>query len=308
MGEVELDREVLDGLREPLLHLLRNAIDHGLEGPAERKSASKPERGEIAIHARVAGANVELVVSDDGRGIDRAAVAKRASKKGAAGSDGTVCDDELIDRLLFSPGFSTAAQVTTYSGRGVGLDIVRSRVTQLGGTVCITRNEEKKGTSFTISVPSSVVSLRGLCVVAGGQSYVLPNSHVERTIRVPSTELSSAEGATIMRVPGGDPLRLRWLATEMQRPRQEDPSTLQVVVISDGTLRMGLVVEEVVGDTTYVIKRLPWNLRKVAGVIGATHQGGAVLALVVDPGHPIRRPTTTGADHRLKVAPHLRIE
>lgn len=300
-GEVELDREVLDALREPLIHLLRNAVDHGLETEEERALKKKVPRGEVQVRARVAGANVELLVSDDGRGIDVQKVKKRAKALGLLTAVQQENDVDFVDRVLFFPGLSTADKVSNYSGRGVGLDVVRSRVSELGGTVSVKANEGAEGVTFTLSVPASVVSLRGLSVTSGKNTYVLPNSHVERTLRVRAEELGSAEGSTIMKSPEGAPLRLRWLSTEMRRPRQDDPAVLQVVVVSDGNQRLGLVVDEVQGDTTYVIKRLPWNLRKIPGVIGATHQGDSALALVIDLGHIFREQGSLG-EHRIKKA------
>lgn len=301
-GEVELDREVLDALREPLLHLLRNAVDHGLEKESDRERVKKPARGEVRVEARVAGANVELLVSDDGRGIDIDSIRERARQHGLSVEG--MGDGELIDQALFAAGFSTAERVTNYSGRGVGLDVVRSRVAELGGTVKVERRESGGGITFVLSVPASVVSLRGLSVMSGGATFVIPNSHVERTLRVRASDLGSAEGSTIMKSPEGEPLRLRWLSTEMQRPRSEDPGILQVVVIAEGSQRLGIVVDEVQGDTTYVIKRLPWNLKRVPGVVGATHQGDAALALVVDAGHLFRHLGAQTTEHRVKAAPN----
>lgn len=302
LGEVELDREVLDALREPLSHLLRNAVDHGLESEPERAQKKKNPRGEVRVEARVLGANVELTISDDGRGVDFSRVRRRAQELGLP-SDSLAEDDEsILDKTLFFPGFSTAKEVTHYSGRGVGLDVVRSRVAELGGAVSVKSRPSGEGVTFVLSVPSSVVSLRGLSVVASGHTYVIPSTHVERTLRIRADEIGSAEGVTVTKGPDGSPLRLRWLSSEMQRPRAEDPPLLQVVLIREGSQRLGLVVDEVQGDTTYVIKRLPWNLRRVHGVIGATHQGDATLALVVDVIH-IFRQGAASTEHRLKVAP-----
>lgn len=300
-GEVELDREVLDALREPLMHLLRNAVDHGLEEPEERSKNGKSERGEVRVSARVAGANVEISVSDDGRGVNLSEVRRKAHEKGTFGDIDALSEAQLIDAVLFAPGFSTAAQVTNLSGRGVGLDVVRSRVTQLGGQVLVDRNEHA-GMTFTLSVPASVVSLRGLSVTAEGAAFVLPSSHVVRTLRVRAHEVGSAEGVTTIRTAQGEPLRLRWLSSEMGMRRSDDPAVLQVVIVSEGSHQLGLVVDEVQGDTTYVIKRFPWNVERAQGVIGATHQGNATLALVLDMTHLFRSQSGRTEEHRVKVA------
>lgn len=299
-GGVELDREVLDTLREPLLHLIRNAIDHGLEPESERVARGKPPVGEIRLTARVAGAHVELRVSDDGRGIDRERVRARAAELGLI-TEGEGAG--AVDAHLFAPGFSTATSVTTVSGRGVGLDVVRSRVAELGGQVFSTSGIGGAGVAFVLSVPASVVSMRGLAVGAGAATVVLPGIHVERALRVETAALGSVEGVTVMPVADGPPLPLRWLTAMLGFERASDPPFLHVVVVSDGDQRMGLVVDEVRGDTTFVIKRLPWNVRRVPGVIGVTHLGDAALALVIDVAHLIRHRAVRPDDGRPKVAP-----
>lgn len=302
-GDVELDRQVLDALREPLMHLLRNAIDHGIELDAERVRAKKPERGEVRVSARIEGQNVLLEVKDDGRGIDVERVAQRAVELELLTKDSSYDPADLIESVLFRPGFSTARQITSVSGRGVGLDVVQSRVSELGGLVRITSFQRGRGVTFLISVPTSIVSLRGLSVRAAGITFVLPSTHVERTLRVRTEDLGSAEGATILRIPGSEPLRLRWLASSLGLSRSDDGGMLQVVVLVDGHQRLGVVVEEVLGDTSFVIKRLPWNVRRVPGVVGASQQGDAALALVVDVSHVLRTNGAGIAIDGLRTAP-----
>jgi len=301
-GDVEIDRQVLDALREPLMHLLRNAVDHGIEHEAVRSARQKPARGEVCVSARLKGVNVEIEVSDDGAGIDLEKVRARALEQGFLAADEAQDPTRLLDATLFAPGFSTATKVTTVSGRGVGLDVVRARVAELGGQVYATLGQTGTGASFTLSVPASVVSLRGLAVRAGGATFVLPSAQIERTLRIGASQLGSAEGVTVVRTPEGDPLRLRWLSSAMGLERSDDPDFLQVLVVAEGLQRLGLVVDEVQGDTNFVIKRLPWNIRRAQGVIGATHQGDATLALVVDPTHLFRAQNTTARDHRVKLA------
>jgi two-component system chemotaxis sensor kinase CheA len=301
LGNVELDRQVIDALREPLAHLLRNALDHGLERPEERERAGKPPRGEIQVSARVRGAAVEIEVSDDGRGIDPGRVLTRALELELVPNEDAARDPAFIDSMLFAPGFSTARTVTNVSGRGVGLDVVRSRVTELGGQVGVVPRAQ--GACFNLSVPTSMVSLRGLAVDAGKGTFVIPSTQVQRTLRVKTEQVKSAEGSAVITTPEGDPLRLRWLSAAMGQPRGDDPRMLNVVVVADGVHRHGLVVDEIQGDTSFVIKRLPWNVRRTPGVIGATHQGDASLALVVDVTHLFRVQSGNGDDRRVQAAP-----
>jgi len=299
LGDIEIDRHVLDALREPLMHLLRNSVDHGIEMASDRVALGKPERGEVLVSAALVGANVVLSIADDGRGIDESRVRAKARQLGLfeGGSDATFD----LEAALFSPGFSTAERVTNLSGRGVGLDVVRDAVSKLGGHVGLEPARAGRGAAFVISVPASVVSLRGLSVRAGSGVFVLPSTHVERTLRVPGSDLGSAEGVTILRIANGEPLRLRWLSAMMGEVRVEDPATLKIVVVTEGSSRLGLVVDEIVGDTTFVIKALPWNVRRLRGVIGATQQGSTALALVPDMSQLFRRETSHAEVHALKL-------
>jgi len=298
LGEIEIDRHVLDALREPLMHLMRNSVDHGIESPEERQALAKPERGEVTVAATMAGANVVLTIKDDGRGIDEARVRAKAKELGlAVGTEGAFD----LESALFSAGFSTARQVTNLSGRGVGLDVVRDAVSKLGGQVSLAPPERGRGACFVISVPASVVSMRGLSVRAASGVFVLPSTHVERTLRVATSELGSAEGMTIIKTESGEPLRLRWLSALMGDTRSDDPDTLKIVVVAEGATRLGLVVDEVIGDTTFVIKALPWNVRRLRGIIGVTQQGSSELALVPDMSQLMRREGSQAEAHRLKV-------
>ena len=246
---------------------------------------------------------MELDVSDDGRGIDAERVVARALELGVeppADADKSA----FVADMLFSPGFSTAAGVSHVSGRGVGLDVVRARVTELGGQVTI--EPQPAATRFRIRVPTSVVSLRGLLVRAGEADFVIPSSMIQRTLRARREEVRSADGAATMVTGDGQPLKLRWLAAAMGQTRVDDPTILTVVVVADGQQRLGLVVDEVRGDTSCVIKRLPWNVRKLRGVIGAVHQGDAPLALVVDVAQLLRGHTSVPDREQRVQAPQQR--
>lgn len=300
LGDVEIDRHVLDALKEPLMHLLRNSVDHGIESPTERQAKRKAERGEVTVSAHIQGANVVLSISDDGRGVDEQRIRTKAIEFGLVddGHEGAVD----LDAALFSAGFSTAERVTNLSGRGVGLDVVRDTVSKLGGQVHLEAPKAGRGASFIISVPASVVSMRGLSVRAGSGTFVLPSTHVERTLRVATSDLGSAEGVTIIQMNGSEPLRLRWLSAIMGDVRTEDPGVLKVVVVTEGQTRLGLVVDEIIGDTTFVIKSLPWNVRRLRGIIGATQQGASELALVPDMAQLVRRDSNQSEAHKVKVA------
>jgi chemotaxis protein histidine kinase CheA len=282
IGELELDRSILEGLRDPLGHLVRNALDHGLETADERVAAGKPEVGVVSLVARARGTMIELDVADDGRGVDTARIARRAIAAGLVDEArvAEMSEAELVE-LLFLPGFSTADAVTHVSGRGVGLDVVRDRLVQLGGRVLVL-HERGRGTTFRLVVPATLVSARGLVVRTRTAAYVLPVANVDRTLRVDSARVRVVNGASAIERAGSDPLGLAWLSTHMGEERSFDAERLAVVVISDGNVSLGLVVEEVVGEAEYVSRALPWNVAKVACVAGAATLDDASLAVVVD--------------------------
>lgn len=281
-GEIALDRRVLDGLRDPMVHLLRNAVDHGIERSAERAELGKDVVGTISIRARSAGSSVELEVRDDGRGIDSARLAARAVERGVV-SEADVESMSTTEKLelAFAAGLSTAATVTNLSGRGIGLDVVRMRVSELGGRIDLD-SEPEEGTRFLLSLPANVVSTKGLVVRAGDSKFAVPIVAVERTMRVASDAIRDIDGVLAIAQPAGPPLRLRWLAGLLGDSTELRGSHQFVVEVSDGKLRLGLVVDEVCGEADFVARSLPWNVRRANGVSGATVLGDGELAAVLD--------------------------
>jgi two-component system, chemotaxis family, sensor kinase CheA len=282
VGDIEIDRQVLDGLRDPMMHLLRNAVAHGIEPPDVRERKGKPRAGTVRVRARAPGMMVELEVTDDGAGFDTARIRQRAVEQGLEEADRAARMTPLeLAELVFLPGLSTAESVTGVSGRGVGLDVVRQRLVDLGGSVRI-GDPTPAGSTFVLEVPATIVSTKGLLLRSGRTSFVLPMAYVARTLRVARSEVREIDGASAVAEPGRDPLRLRWLASIMQEPRRPDPDRLLVVVVADGAARLGLVVEDVVGEIESVTKRLPWNVPRVPGVAGAMLLGTGGVAVVID--------------------------
>lgn len=284
VSEVALDRRVLEGLRDPMMHLLRNAIDHGLETPAQRKAKGKPAAGVLTVRARALGPMVEITVSDDGRGIDTSAVAARAVECGLVTPERArdLTPDEARD-LIFLAGLSTAVSVTRLSGRGIGLDVVRSRLRELGGGVTVDASPTG-GTLFRLSVPVDLVSTKGLLARVGQTIVAMPMAYVERTQRIPLEDVQAADGGAIAAQASGEPLRLFWLAAAMGEAREEDRRALMVVVVEHGRSSIGLVVAEVIGEAEFVVRPLPWNLARVPGVAGAAVLGDGRLAVVLHVG------------------------
>jgi chemotaxis protein histidine kinase CheA/CheY-like chemotaxis protein len=257
-------------------------VAHGIEEPEERRRVGKPAVGQVVVRATTRGAMAGLEVSDDGRGVDPHKIGEEAVRRGLWVADElSRADAKQILDLLFAPGFSTATTTDRVSGRGVGLDVVRRRVDELDGTVTIGK-PTLGGATFVLSVPVSHVSLSGLLVAAGRQTYALPVEHVERTLRVDSRSIESVDGAPIARSDRHEPLRLYWLATLMQRKRGVDPLQLTAVEVKLNGRRYGLVVDEVIGEEKFVAQRLPPYLKALPGFQGALVLGDGSLALVLD--------------------------
>ncbi len=282
VGDIEIDRQILDGLRDPIMHLLRNAVDHGIEPPEERAMQGKPRMGTVVVRARAAGMLIELEVSDDGRGMDAAKIARRALERGLVTPERLhhASAAEILD-MVFLPGLSTAGSINALSGRGVGLDVVRQRLADLGGHARVAA-PTLGGSTFQMDVPATVVSTKGLLVRAARAAFVLPMAYVVRTFRAAPTDVRAIDGMSAIEDALGEPLRLRWLSSIAAEPRRADRERLVVVVISNGVRRLGLVVEELVGEVEAVTKRLPWNVPRVAGIAGAMILGTGVVALVLD--------------------------
>ena len=277
--EIEGDRRVLDALREPLLHLVRNAIDHGIESPDARESGGKPATGTLRVVAALRGDRLTVKVSDDGAGLDIGAIRAVLRQRGRE----VPPEDRNVARALFESGFSTRREATAFSGRGVGLDIVRNAVERLGGTVDVDW-VRGKGTVFAIETPVSVATLRTLLVVAGGQTFALPTAFVQRLTRVPRASVRQLEGHSVL-VSGESPVPLVSLARLLGPPlvdRQAD-GDLTVVVLVAGARTLAVAVEDVLEEREIVIRPLDHaGADADAHFSGATLLDGKRVALVVN--------------------------
>ncbi len=278
--EIELDRSLLDEIGDPLVHLLRNAVDHGIEQPEERERVGKPRAGRIVLSATRDRDAVLLRVEDDGRGIDRTRVLERARGEGLVG-DGDPVDEEELVRLVSRPGFSTAERVTAISGRGVGVDAVQSRLRALGGSAEI-RSRSGAGTTVTLRLPITLAIIRALLARVGDETYVLPSSHVAAT-----AELSSAAGATVRGeaalVLGGEPMPALDLRELVGLPAADLPDR-ELVVLDARDRRLALVVDELLGQQDVVVKRFDNARGAPAFFGGATVLGDGMPALILDVG------------------------
>jgi two-component system chemotaxis sensor kinase CheA len=277
--EIELDRSLLDEIGDPVVHLLRNAIDHGIESPEERRAAGKPAEGQLRLEALRDRSAIVIRVTDDGKGIDRDRVLKKAKDAGLVeGSRADLSDDELI-RLISRPGFSTAERITDISGRGVGIDAVQTRVRALGGLVEI-RSVPKQGTTVTVRLPLTLAIVRALLARIGDELYALPMTHVNETVELKSAQLRRVKGKEVV-VLRDDVLPLLRMREVMGLPATEQKSQ-QVIVIEIGEKRAGLIVDALVGQQEIVVKQFDGVRGGLALFSGATILGDGAPALIVD--------------------------
>jgi two-component system chemotaxis sensor kinase CheA len=278
-SETELDKTVIDQLSDPLMHLIRNSMDHGIEAPEVRKQRGKRATATIHLSARHSGASVLITVCDDGAGIDHQAVRSRAIERGLIAAGAQLTQSETL-ALIFQPGFSTAKQVTDVSGRGVGMDVVRQRVDSLRGAVDVT-SKFGEGTSVTLRLPLTLAIIDGLLVTIGDAYFVLPLANTQECIELTRADVISSNGKHLASVRGElvPYIRLR----EHFNIPAERPEIEQIMVVETEQGRYGFVVDRVIGDCQTVIKNLGRFYRHVQVVSGATILGNGAAALILDP-------------------------
>ncbi len=278
--QTELDKTVLEKIGDPMVHLVRNAIDHGLETPDKRRVAGKSDVGTLKLEASHRGGNIVVEVSDDGAGLNRDAIAAKAIQRGLIAS-GEGLSDEAVADLIFQPGFSTAAVTTDLSGRGVGMDVVRRNVADLGGTVTI-RSTQGKGSVFTITLPLTLAIIDGLTAAVGDERYIVPLVSIVESVQLKPEAVRSVAGGELFRFRGEylPVIRLHDAFGCDNAVRAIDEG-LMVVVEGDGS-RVGLFVDGLIGQQQAVVKSLEANYRRVQGVSGATILADGSVALIVD--------------------------
>jgi two-component system, chemotaxis family, sensor kinase CheA len=279
---IELDRSMLDEIGEPVVHLLRNAIDHGLEAPPQRAAAGKQPAGRLVLSAVRDRSAVVIRISDDGRGIDRDKVLNRAKEDSLVDPARTDLTDEELVRLIARPGFSTAEQITDLSGRGVGIDVVMNRVRSLGGSVDI-RSQPGEGTTVSLKLPLTLAIVRSLLARAEGELYAIPLTHVLETVELPPDALRTVRGKEVamLREDVLPVLRLREL---VGLPAARDARLAQVVIIEAGNKRAALVVDELTTQQEIVVKQFDAARGGLALFGGATILGDGAPALILDVG------------------------
>ena len=283
----ELDKSLVEKITDPLTHLVRNSCDHGIEMPADRVARGKPEQGTITLVASHQGGSIVIEVRDDGRGLNREKLIKKAREKGIDAPD-SMTDAECWN-LIFAPGFSTAEQVTDVSGRGVGMDVVKKNITSLGGTVEID-SAEGYGMKVSVRLPLTLAIMDGMSVGVGDECYILPLSSVVESFQVQADTIKTVAGSGRVVEVRDEYMPVIELERVFDVPRFdfEHVSSIMVVVEAEGG-RVALLVDELLGQQQVVVKNLEANYRKVNDVSGATIMGDGRVALILDVGSLVRR-------------------
>ena len=287
--ETDLDKNLVEALADPLVHLVRNSVDHGIEFPEDREAKGKPRVGQVVLAAEQEGDHILLSISDDGNGMDPAKLRRIAVEKGMFDEDtaARLSDTESYN-LIFAPGFSTKKEISDVSGRGVGMDVVKTKITQLNGTVDI-QSEMGKGTRFVIKVPLTLAIMPTLMFVLGKQTFAFPLVSVNEIFHMDLTKSHVVDGQDCISIrEQAIPLFYMkdWL---VKGPQQPHPDNAHVVIVTVGTRRVGFVVDQLIGQEEVVIKPLGKMLQGTPGMAGATITGDGAIALILDIPSLLRR-------------------
>jgi len=279
-GDTELDKDLIEQVGDSLKHLVRNCVDHGIEPPEERKKKGKSEEGVVKLKAFQKGGNIYIEITDDGRGIDEKAIVEKAIEAGLLKEERPLSKQEVY-QLIFEPGLSTSDEITDISGRGVGLDVVKTNINQLGGSISVF-SEKDRGTTFTISIPLTLAIVDGMKIRVGEDVYIIPIRYILGSFQAKKGAIKTIEGRGEVVDFRGQCLPLvrldHALGIETNRLLQEGI----VVVVDAETKRMGFLVEEILGEQQIVIKSIDKNFRRVPGIAGATILGDGTVSLILD--------------------------
>ncbi len=277
-SETELDKTVIERLNDPLIHIIRNCIDHGIELPDDREKSGKPKLGTVCLKAEHSGANVIISISDDGKGLDKEAIYAKAIEKGLISNDAALSEEEIFSFILM-PGFSTAKRITDVSGRGVGMDVVKRAIENLRGSIDI-KSEKGRGTTITLKLPLTLAIIDGLLMQIGNARFVIPLSSVEECVELTDEGSSSRHGRHIMKV--RDELVPYVHLRELFTINGEKPPIEQIVITETDGHRIGFAVDQIIGEHQTVIKNLGGFYKNAQGFSGATILADGTVALILD--------------------------
>lgn len=279
--DTELDKQMIEQIGDPLTHLVRNAVDHGIESPQQRIEEGKAAEGKLTLRAYQEGGNVVIAISDDGRGLDRARIRAKAISQGLVRADEPL-NDEQIDALIFAPGFSTAVRVTDVSGRGVGMDVVKRNIEALNGSVAI-ESQPGQGSTFRIRLPLTLAILDGLAVSLHEEIYILPLLAVIESFQPRPSDVKTVAGKGELVLVRGRTVPLVRLHQIFQVPaRATNPADGLIVLVENRGKKVGLLVDDLLGQMQVVMKNLEANYQRVEGISGATILGDGQVAFILD--------------------------
>lgn len=290
--ETKLDKSMVEEIADPLMHLVRNAIDHGIEGKEERLNGGKPEAGTIKLSAQQKGNSVVVEVEDDGAGVDLSKVYKKALERGLLEESKEYSQKELFS-FLFLPGFTTKEEATDISGRGVGLDVVAKNIGKLGGMVDMD-TELGKGTKFTLTLPITMVIIKALIVSVGGETFAIPINSVSESLMIKKSDIRTVEKHGVIQLRDRT-LSLLWLREIFALPSKEESERVYVIVVGLAEKRLGLIVDAIEGQQEVVIKSIGKILKDIPGIAGATELGNRKTILVLDIGALIDEATSVSS-------------
>jgi two-component system, chemotaxis family, sensor kinase CheA len=295
--QTEVDKTVLEKIGDPLVHLVRNSIDHGIEMPEVRAAAGKPAEGTVHLNAFHQGGAIHIVISDDGKGLDKSRLLEKAQSKGLVDAD-AVLTDQQIHELIFLPGFSTAAETTDLSGRGVGMDVVRRNIKELGGSIEL-RTQPGKGTTTTITLPLTLAIVDGQTIAVGTETYIVPLVTIVESLQLKQGNASQIHSHGEVFSFRGEYLPIIRLHEVFDvRPRSAALTEGLIMVVEGDGRRAGLFIDELLGQQQVVIKSLETNYTRIDGVGGATILGEGTVALILDIQGLLRMSAV--APHRLR--------
>lgn len=277
----EIDKTVIEQLSDPLMHMIRNSVDHGIDDPESRVARGKPRQGVITLSAEHTGGKIVIKISDDGRGVNREKVLSKAREKGLVEPNETLTDAQ-IDNLIFMAGFSTADVVSDISGRGVGMDVVKRNIEGLGGTVSV-NSKTMEGTAFVVTLPLTLAILDGMIVRVGTEKYIVPISNIIETLKPEKQDIRQIAGANDLVSVRGEfvPLVYLYKIFHITNAALEANNAL-IVLVEAGAERFGLVVDELIGQQQVVIKSLEENSQAIPGISAATILGDGKVSLILD--------------------------
>jgi two-component system chemotaxis sensor kinase CheA len=293
--ETELDKSVIEDLLDPIMHSVRNSIDHGIESPAERKVAGKPEEGMVLLKATNEGNMIVIEISDDGKGIDVEAVKSKAIERGLIHPNKVLTDVEAFN-LIFEPGFSTAKTITAISGRGVGLDVVRRQIEKLNGTVTV-NSEKGRGTKFIIKLPLTLAIIQGLLVRVGSEIYSIPITSVIESLRIKPEEIKMIDGNEVFNI-RSDVLSLLRLNQLFGIKTEQSSDYNFIVIVGSAEKKMGFMVDSLIGEEDVVIKPLRDQYTNSPGIAGASILGDGSVSLIIDVGQLLELGLNKEKEHR----------